>query len=78
AVDYVLGPKAKEFPLLMTTVTALRRDGLLSAIWSPIANENSQLSLLELPGAPRSELEVNHALAKPDWWEARPGGGEGA
>jgi Replication-relaxation len=78
AVDYVLGPKAQEFPLLTTTVTALRRDGLLSAIWSPIANENSQLSLLELPGAPRSELEVNHALAKPDWWEARPGGGEGA
>jgi hypothetical protein len=78
AVDYVLGAEAWDFPLLTTTVAALRRDCLLAAVWSPIADENSRLSLLELRGAPRSELEVNHALAKPDWWEARPGGGEGA
>ncbi len=78
AVRYVLGGDAREFPLLTTTVTELRQDGLLAAVWSPIGDEESQISLLELPGSPRSELEVSHALAKPHWWVSRPGGGEGA
>jgi hypothetical protein len=77
-VRYVLGGEARDFPLLTTTVTALRQDGLLAPVWTPIADEDSQLSLLELPGSPRSELEVGHALAKADWWKSRPGGGEGA
>ncbi len=78
AMQYVLGPEVRDFPLLTTTARQLQRDGLLTAVWSPIGGESAQLSLLELPGGPRSELEVEHSLAKPYWWENRPGGGEGA
>lgn len=78
AVHRVLGAEAADFPLLTTTVVALRREGLLGVIWTPVSDQREKVSLLELAGAPRSDLDVSRALAKPYWWESRPGGGEGA
>jgi hypothetical protein len=78
AVHRVLGREGSDFPLLTTTVGALRREGLLGAVWTPMDDQHARLSLLELPGAARSDLDVSCALAKPYWWEVRPGGGEGA
>ncbi len=78
AVRFVLGTEARGFPLLTTTAAAIKWAGLLSPAWRSIGDDALRLCLLDLPGEARSELDVRLSLAKPYWWEARPGGGEGA
>jgi hypothetical protein len=78
AVRFVLGAEARSFPLLTTTTAAIKRAGLLGPAWRAIGDDAQRLRLLGLPGEARSELDVRLSLAKPYWWEARPGGGEGA
>jgi len=78
AVRFVLGAEARSFPLLTTTPAALKRVGMLGPAWRLVGDDAQRLRLLDLPGEPRSELDVRLSLAKPYWWEGRPGGGEGA
>jgi hypothetical protein len=78
AVRYVLGGDVAGFPLLTSSVDTLKREGQLGPAWTPIEDDSARLGPFELAGQPRTELEVGWALAKPYWWERRPGGGEGA
>jgi hypothetical protein len=78
AVQYVLGAEAQDFPLLTTTVPRLAQEGQLGPAWRPIGSEGVRVRILELEGQARSELDAEKALAKPYWWDSRPGGGEGA
>lgn len=54
-------------------VTALR---LLGEVWA--GHGSRRLSLKAMPGQPRSERDVATCIAKPGWWQRRPGGAAGA
>jgi hypothetical protein len=62
-----------------TTHAALLRDqGPLGQVWREVAAGAERIRLPELPGRPRTARRVEDCIAKPTWWERRPGGGGGA
>lgn len=54
----------------------LHTDGVLSGIWR--GDDGSRLPLRAMAAHPRSARLAAHSVAKPGWWEHRPGGSEGA
>lgn len=61
----------------LTNLDLLSRSGPLGEIWLPVAGGRRHC-LRELPARPASLRQVEDSIAKPRWWERRPGGGEGA
>lgn len=62
-----------------TTFQLLAEHGPLGRIWRGFGPDaEGFLALPELPGLARDPgLQVEHSIAKPRWWEHRPGAGEG-
>jgi Replication-relaxation len=56
----------------------LRERGPLGPVWLQVGVGGDRGSLAELPRRPGVGLRVEDCIAKPGWWERRPGGGEGA
>jgi hypothetical protein len=62
-----------------TNRNLLQQAGPLGVIWASVGDEPVDRSrLANLPCIPRSARRVADCIGKPDWWERRPGGGEGA
>ena len=61
----------------LTNLDLLSRSGPLGEIWLPAVGGRRHC-LRELPARPASLRQVEDSIAKPRWWERRPGGGEGA
>ena len=61
-----------------TTVDHYAEHGLLAAVWLEIGGTGDRVAFGSLPGLPRSARATGDCIAKPFWWERRPGGGEGA
>jgi hypothetical protein len=60
------------------TTQRLQRDGLLGRIWQPSGSRAGLSSLAGLPHQPRSARPVSSCIGKPNWWERRQAGGQGA
>ena len=62
-----------------TTTQALRLRGPLGVIWRTTELDISHRTrLTSMAALTRSLRMAAHSIGKPDWWEHRPGGGEGA
>ena len=67
---------ARECCLFWTTsMNRLEASGPLGAIWR--GAQRARIGIMEMPGLPRSTRKIEDCLAKPGWWERRPGGAEG-
>ena len=56
----------------------LAEAGPLGPVWLDPASPSRRSRLSEFDARPRSARRVEDSIAKPAWWERRPGGGEGA
>jgi hypothetical protein len=62
-----------------SNLEALESEGVLGSSWQRAgASPSSRVALSELPTGPRSTRRVEECIGKPEWWERRRGGGEGA
>ena len=61
-----------------TTVAQLERAGPLGAIWLEAGAVTERSALAAMAGVDRSALPVADCIGKPQWWERRRAGGEGA
>lgn len=60
-----------------TNVDRLKTDGYLGAVWTAVDEPGRwTASLREMGGSLRSDRPAVDCIAKPQWWERRPGGGE--
>ena len=57
------------------TVSAL---GWQGAVWLEVTGLPRRHAFADIPGHPRGAYAANDCIAKAQWWERRPGGGEGA
>jgi Replication-relaxation len=60
-----------------STAERLRELGALGRVWVRVG-DTSMSGISEMPARPRSTRPVIACIAKPDWWNRRPAGGEGA
>lgn len=60
-----------------TNVDRLKTDGYLGEVWTAVDEPDQRpASLREMRGSRRSDRLAVDCIAKPQWWERRPGGGE--
>lgn len=62
-----------------TTVAFMQGEGALGRIWLEVGSAAAGLVAFQnMPGVARSSRRPEDCIAKPRWWDRRPGGGEGA
>jgi hypothetical protein len=71
-------PGRSPIPFATTHVALLHELGHLGAVWLGRDDLGPRVGLPELPGIPSTGRLVGDCVGKPDWWERRPGAGEGA
>ncbi|MHB8509002.1 MAG: replication-relaxation family protein [Candidatus Dormibacteria bacterium] len=76
-VRHGLAPSREGCRLWTTTVARLVFEGPLGAIWAG-NGAGDLVSVDEMPARPRGTCAAADSIARPGWWERRPGGGEGA
>jgi hypothetical protein len=60
-----------------TNADRLKTDGYLGEVWTAVDEPDQRpASLREMGGSKRSDRLAVDCIAKPQWWERRPGGGE--
>jgi hypothetical protein len=73
-----LVPRDHECCRIWTAVRAdVARSGPLAAIWSEVIAPASLVAIPQMPSRPGPRRPVDACIGKPQWWEQRPGGGEG-
>lgn len=72
-----LSPSGQCCTFWTTTVARLAQEGPLGAIWAGHGIDD-RASMDEMPARKRGTHAAADSIAKPSWWERRPGGGEGA
>ena len=77
-IDHLLPGGVTTCTFWVTHTELLADDGSTGAIWRRAEGDGDRIPILDLPPRPRSLRPIADCIAKPDWWERRPGGGAGA